>query len=254
MIKKTLQSFFFLFFLIQLSGQNNEKEISIKDNPGFINIISYGLDLPAGNMKDLYGTNFRFGVASTYYFTNSNFSIGVSADYLFGYKVKINPVSNLQTYDNQIFNSNPEFSALNMSERGLIFGVLLSKIIPFKVADKRSGLRLDAGPYFFSHWIHFNDEFGKIPQLEGEYKKGYDNLTGGFAMKEFIGYQHLTKKSRVSFNAGFEFFQGYTKNLRYNNYSTASTEDEKKFDFLFGVKVGWILPLYIEKNPEEIFY
>lgn len=254
MTKRLFLSFLLLFLLCFLNGQNTLTKNSVKNDPGFINIISYGLDLPAGNMRDLYGYNFRFGIAPTYYFANSNFSIGFSADYIFGYKVKINPVSNLQTYDEQILNSGPGISSFNMTERGIVAGAFVSKVFPFKSHNLRTGIRIDFGPYFFSHWIHYKDDLGTIPQLEGEYRKGYDRLTGGFALKEFIGYQHLSQKSNVSFNAGFEFFQGFTKSFRLHNFSNASTDNEKKIDLLFGIKIGWILPIYIEKNPEEIYY
>ncbi len=254
MTKRIILSFLILFLIIKLIGQNIKTGNSVKNDPGFINIISYGLDLPAGNMQESFGYNFRFGVAPTYYFANSNFSIGISADYIFGYKVKINPVSNLQTYDEQIFNSSPGISAFNMSERGFVAGAFISKVLAFDSDNLRTGIRIDLGPYFFSHWIHFKDDLGSIPQLEGDYRKGYDRLTGGFALKEFIGYQHLSQRSKVSFNAGFEFFQGFTKSIRIQNYNTASTDNDKKIDLLFGIKIGWILPIYIEKNPEEIYY
>lgn len=254
MIKRIIFSLLILFTIINLIGQDIKTGHAVKNDPGFINIISYGLDLPAGNMQKSYGYNFRFGLAPTFYFANSNFSIGISADYIFGYKVKINPVSNIQTYDGQILNSGPGISSFNMSERGLAAGAFVSKIFAFDPHNLRSGIRIDVGPYFFSHWVNFKDDLGTIPQLEGDYRKGYDRLTGGFALKEFIGYQHLSQDSKISFNAGFEFFQGFTKSLRIHNYSTASSDNDRKIDLLYGIKIGWILPVYIEKNPEEIYY
>ena len=79
-------------------------------------------------------------------------------------------------------------------------------------------------------------------------------MTGGFGIKEFIGYQYLDQKSKISFIAGFEFIQAWTKNLRYHIYDTATTDATRNFDMLFGVKAGWILPIYIEKNSDEIYY
>ncbi|MGE5356650.1 MAG: hypothetical protein ACM3PT_10485 [Deltaproteobacteria bacterium] len=237
-----------------LNGQSDDS-IRIKyDDPGIINIFSYGIDVPGGDMKQSFGYNFRFGISPSYYFSNSNISAGISFDYIFGYKVRINPVSNLLTEDGQLINSNSGSASLNLSERGIVAGLYISKVFQYNREKPRTGIRIDLGPYFLCHWIHYNDESGTIPQLSGDYKKGYDRFTGGFAFKEFIGFQHLSQRSKISFTAGFEFFQGFTKSYRHFNYSDASVDNKKKNDFMSGIKVGWILPLYIIKNPEEIYY
>jgi hypothetical protein len=243
-----------LVFIVRLQAQQETEILPVKTNPGFINIFSYGVDLPAGDLADKYGLNLRFGASTSYYFANSNISIGISGDYLLGQKVKNDPVSNLRTSDGYVVSTGGLQNSLKMSQRGLVFGAYLSKIFPLKPDKIRTGIRLDIGCYYLGHWTHFNDEFGVVPQLVGEYKKGYDKMSGGFALKEFIGYQYLDQKSRISFIAGFEFFQAQTKNLRYHNYDTATNDISKNFDMLFGVKAGWILPIYIEKNPQEIYY
>jgi len=245
---------FCLVFLFSLQAQDGPAVLPVKTNPGFINIFSYGVDLPGGDMADKYGLNLRFGASSSYYFQNSNISLGISVDYMLGQKVKNDPIANLRTSDGYIVSTGGLQNSLKISQRGLVFGAYMSKIFPFKHDKTRTGIRLDIGCYYFGHWTHFNDEFGVIPQLVGEYKKGYDRMSGGLALKEFIGYQYLDQKSRISFIAGFEFFQAQTKSLRYNMYDSATTDTSKNFDMLFGFKAGWILPIYIEKSPEEIYY
>lgn len=255
LIRNILLSLFLFISAISVTiGQIADNIKKNTNDAGFINIFSYGVDLPGGEMYNKYSFNFRFGISPTYYFYNSNISLGVSADYIFGNKVKNISYSNLLTSDDEIINTSLLLSSLETTERGLLFGVIFSKIFPFDKQNIRTGLRIDIGPYYLAHWIHFKDALGEIPQLEGDYKKGYDQLTGGPALKEFIGYQYLNQKKRISFIAGFEFYQAYTKNLRLYNFSTATENNKRNFDFLSGIKVGWILPLYKIKNPEEIYY
>ncbi len=250
--KHTLPLILFLFFLTDFASLNAQNNKEPKLNPGFIIGFSYGYDIPAGDMVKLYGNNFKIDITPTYYFKGSNIAIGLDLSYLFNGEVKQNTFLNLLAFDNHIIGVDGSFANIQTSARGMIAGALVSKIIPFNI-NLRSGIKIEAGTYMFRHWTNFKI-IGEIPQLKSDYLKGYDRLTGGFALKEFIGYQHLEEGSKINFYAGFELYQAFTKNLRGFNYDTAQIDNTRKHDYLFGVKIGWILPLYIDKNPEEIYY
>lgn len=247
--------FIFIFFttINSLSAQKSDEAVKSDYNSGFIIGFSYGLNFSGGDLNDRFGNNFKIDITPTYYFNNSNISIGIEGSYLFGNNVKESVLSNLLTYDDQIISIDKSLSSLSVSERGFLFGGLASKIFPFN-SNKRSGLRIELGAYYLRHWVNMKTEFGIIPQLEGDYKKGYDHLTGGLSFKEFIGYQYLKKDSKINFYAGFEFIQGFTKSLREINYNTGVIDLQSRNDYLFGFKLGWILPIYIENNPDEIYY
>jgi len=239
-------------FSSALIAQEIQTEKSNEDS-GVITEFSYGFFIPGGDLQNRFGNNFKVDISPVYYFYNSSFSIGLEISYLFGSEVKINPLSNLISYDNQLIGTDKTFASLTMDERGYQAGLKIGKIISFD-NHIRSGLKLELGIGIIRHWIHFQKDFGVLPQLEGEYLKGYDRLTGGFSTKEFFGYQYLKRDSRINFYAGFEFVQGFTKSLRRYNYDQAAYDLDKRKDFLFGFKIGWILPLYIMKNPDEIYY
>jgi hypothetical protein len=93
-----------------------------------------------------------------------------------------------------------------------------------------------------------------VPQLTGNYKKGYDRLTNGLAINEFIGYQMLSTNKRVNFYFGFEFTQGFTQSRRDFDFDTRSADTQKRFDSLMGIRAGWILPFYVGKGAAEIYY
>ncbi len=253
-MKKTLYFFIFLSLLVFESINAQEsKDTKTNISPGFITGFTYGYYFPLADLKNRFGNNFNIGISPNYYFNNSNYYIGLDFSYLFGTDVKINPLSNMTDINGQLISIDKSYAALTLDERGFLAGLNIGKIMSFN-QNKRSGLKIEVGGYIFRHWIHFQKDFGILPQLEGEYLKGYDRLTGGLAIKEFIGYQYLDKDSKINFYLGLDMYQGFTKSLRKFNYDQAQYDLKSRNDFLWGIKAGWILPLYIEKHPEEIYY
>ena len=106
------------------------------------------------------------------------------------------------------------------------------------------------------HWIRFQDDSQSVPQLNGLYKAGYDRLSGGFGLSQFIGYETLALNGRINLIAGFELLEGFTSNLRSINYDTQTKDDRSRFDMTSGLRIGLILPFYKYTSGEEkeIFY
>ncbi len=248
-INKLILLVIILFFFSTIT--TNAQKV-YKQNPGFIFGFSYGYNVSGGDLSTRFGNNFKIDVSPTFYFSGSNISVGIEASYIFSGKVKEHSFLNILTFDRHVINNNGTFATIQTSERGVLFGGLISKIIPFN-RNIRTGIKIEAGGYLFRHWISFKT-IGEIRQLTSDYLKGYDRLTGGLALKEFVGYQYLSEKSKINFYAGFEFYQGFTKSIRGYDYDKASVDNFARKDLLYGIKIGWILPLYIVKNPEEIYY
>ncbi|MCK6649378.1 MAG: hypothetical protein L6Q66_06965, partial [Bacteroidia bacterium] len=91
-----------------------------------------------------------------------------------------------------------------------------------------------------------------IPQLDSDYKKGYDRLTNGFLLSQNLGYLYLSNNRIANFYIGFECMQGFTQNRRSYNFDQMKQDTEKRVDILYGGKVSWILPLY-KKAPKEFY-
>ena len=109
------------------------------------------------------------------------------------------------------------------------------------------------GAGLLQHHIRIENKDNNTPPVLDEYKKGYDKLTNGLSTREFIGYQYLSNKNILNFYAGFEFYQAWTECRRDYNFDTMEEDNTKRNDYLFGVRVGWILPLY-QKAPNEYYY
>ena len=120
----------------------------------------------------------------------------------------------------------------------------VGKIIPLSKKNLHSGLKVTVSGGFMEHWIKIADVREATPQVRGEYLKGYDRLANGFMLKEFFGYVYFDKRKLINFYVGVEAIQGFTQGRRDLNFDTQRAGTEKRLDLLFGLKGGWILPIY----------
>jgi hypothetical protein len=110
-----------------------------------------------------------------------------------------------------------------------------------------------AGVGFLQHKIHIEVLEENVPSLSSNYRIGYDRLTNGISLHEFLGYFYVSERMRINFMAGFDFSQSFTKNRRDWDFFAQRKLDESRKDYLNGFKVGFILPLY-QRQPKEFYY
>ena len=110
-----------------------------------------------------------------------------------------------------------------------------------------------AGAGYMQHRIHIEVKNKAASPLKDDYKKGYDRYTNGFSASQFIGYMHIGKARFTNFFIGAEFVQAWTKNRRSMNFDTMQRDDKDRFDFLGGIKVGWVIP-FNKREPEDFYY
>ena len=127
------------------------------------------------------------------------------------------------------------------------------QIIKFIENNKNSGIFMYVGLGYMQHKINIYDVDKTLPQITGNLKKGYDRLTGGPAAEQFIGYMFLARNRLVNWFAGIEIQEGFTTGLRGYQYDLMGTDNKQRHDILFGIKLGWMLPLY-QKAPKEFYY
>lgn len=243
----------FCLLLNNLTISSLAQSIVVTDEArGLLVNIALAGQFPDGDMAERFGANLNVG-GSLLYLTSSKWLVGVEGSFLFGNNLKEDVLANLRTSDGNIIGSSKEYTDVISEERGWFIGATIGKIIPFKANDKRSGLRLTVSAGMLQHKISIDDQSGEVPQLADEYMKGYDRLTNGFALTEFIGYQHFSKNRLINYFLGFEFTQGFTQNRRSFNFDTMTTEEGSRLDLLYGFRVGWTLPLYTSDSLEEDF-
>ncbi len=230
-----------------------------KDSTLSMHLVCFQMSgqLPGGDLVKRYGANIDVGV-SYFYKTKKNFLFGIDPHFFFGKNIKEDVLAPIKTPEGTVTNSEGNFSVLRLTERGwnitLSAGKVISKIGSFKLSpNPNSGIMLMLGAGYMQHKIHFLDEARKTPQIAGDYVKGYDRLTGGAVVKEFIGYTYFSNNRLANIYCGFEFYQGFTQSLRSYNYDQMSAETGMRIDLLYGFRVGWILPIYKRAESDNLF-
>lgn len=215
--------------------------------------ISYGIELPFGDLKDRFGTSFQLGLGLER-ITDNNLIWGADWKYLFGDNVNEDPLAPLRNIENEILGVDNNPAVVFLRERGMYLGVVAGKLFPLH-KNSRSGIRATIGAGMFYHYIRLQDDTNSVPQIAGDYAKGYDRKSLGPSLKQQVFYQYLQQDKKINFYIGLEFLQGFTHNIRPIDFDTQMTNDVSRFDMILGFKVGWILPIYSENyEDEEIFY
>ena len=232
-----------------------QAQVNPKDSLSFSMFFpSYSMDLPGADMKERFGLSNTIGAGYTYLFKN-RWMISAEGNFIFGHYLKNygSILSNISTKDGQIIDQNGVFASLAISERGYSFFLKAGHLIPLAGPNPNSGLILMAGGGMLQHKYRIENSDNAAPQLRGDYKKGYDHLCNGPAVTEFIGYQYIGNDKKINFFAGLEFIQAWTQSRRAYYFNEMKVPDEKRFDMLSGIKLGWIVPLY-RKTGHEFYY
>ncbi|HIA36947.1 MAG TPA: hypothetical protein EYM84_06605 [Flavobacteriales bacterium] len=232
-------------------------QVNPKDSIVFTTIVStsFSVNFPGGDLVNRFGINGTVGGAFAFK-TRKNWFYGINYEYIFGKDVKEWQIlNNLNTQDGFIINSDGMPTEIYLFERGYTLKGVFGKISPL-LGKVKLGPNMNSGIFYWigfgvlQHRIHIKSE---VPQLQEEYAKGYDRLSNGIAVSEFIGYLYLGNTRMINFYFGVETCQAWTKNRRGYNYDMMSEDKESRLDLLTGFRFGWVLPLY-KKVPNEFYY
>ncbi len=219
----------------------------------FLN-ANYSIMAPVGVLSERFGTGFSAGGQVEWMTWPGNWILGIDGQFGFAGKVKENVLDFLQDEDENIVSRDLSISQAFLQQRLVSGKIVVGKLIPFFESNKRSGLRVTLGGGYQFHWIKVNDELKSLAQIEGDYGTGYDRLTGGFLISEFIGYQHISLNRRVNFYAGMDVGQAFGKSLRSYDYATMQRDDRSRVDVTLTFRVGWSIPLWTGTGTRDIYY
>jgi hypothetical protein len=216
-----------------------------------------GVCQPQADWSKRFGTFGEAGVGFGYK-TASGWLFGLEGAFLFGNKVKEDPLYELRTSEGFVISQNGTPSSLTVQQRGLKLPWLKAGKIFHKTygrkASVNSGYVFQLGGTYLQHIIHYQKvSGGDVGQLRDEYKKGYDRLCSGFALTESLGYMYLSNKRGMNFYAGLECMQGFTKSQRID-FNTQTRDNSRRLDMSIGFKVAWILPLLKRDENEEFYF
>lgn len=267
-----LKSFILVFILlcfVQLSSaqqnttqpsEETKKEAPEKKKKRFdpsntvMFVPSYTAQFPYGDMGDRFGFNSLFGMQIAYKM-KKNWIVGLDGGFLFGTKVKEAYVTdNISTATGQFVSQNNDLVRVTPQEQGFNIKFTFGKVIPFSEKYPDAGLLLMTGFGFLEHKIVLNVKKETLPQLNKTYRKGYDRMSNGPVISQFIGGIFLERKKFFSFYGGFQFDVAFTQGRRnYDFYLQAPLKD-KRIDLFVGIKLGWVIPIFTQTSEKEFFY
>ena len=217
----------------------------------------FAYHFPLGDLRTMFKNNFAVGPGFTFK-SASNWTVGFHFDYMFGANMRDSAFFNGTLANDQgiVIDGNGLVSQGGITAEGRYWTVQadFGKIIPVN-RWKNSGIWLRLGAGYFSHRLRLDDFGNQYPQLEGNYAKGYDRLSGGFVLNQFVGYQFVRKNRMLNFYIGLEFHEMWTKPNRNYVFYEGPTDDMKaKFSGMVGFKAGWNIPLYERKTTTTFYY
>lgn len=215
--------------------------------------ISYGFHNPTGDLANRSGILQSIGGQFGMKF-KSNIYLGFKMDYVFANTVREEGVlDNIRTKDGGIIEIGGQQSNPILDIEGYTVSIMAGYLFPILGPNPNSGFLISAGPCFLQHRIQIDYRDAQIPQLEDDYISGYDRLTNGFGLNEFVGYMFFSKRKLINMYAGFDFMQTWTKNQREYNYDEGKADVEVRNDNMVGFRIGWILTLY-RRAPDPYYY
>jgi len=274
MNKKTI--FFLLIFFT--AGTTLFAQEFYSRNPNYVDTATvmiwaspnFSVQLPFGKgyLASTFHFNYNIGLEFTMK-AKSNWTFGAVFNYMFGSKIRkqvpeiLGDMAFLHRINDKeeisvIYNYAGDNSMVLTHEgRYWYFGATIGKIFPLN-HWKNSGLWLNLSAGYFGHKIYFNDINQIFPQIDQKtYRLGYDQHSSGIALNQFFGYLFLQKRRVLSFYAGIEVWEIFSKPDRgyifVGEYAGYTDNLPRKFSGLVGVKIGWNLPFY-EKKRVTTFY
>lgn len=245
---------YFLLFIFFIISRINTQAQSVKDSTFRILMVGvhFSGQIPMADMAKRYGPNLNAGGSFTWK-TKHNVIFSAEGSYFFGRNIKEDPLKSMRVGEEKQLIDNEGYPAdLRLTERGWNIYVNAGYLFKKLGHNPNSGLMVTAGAGWMQHKIKFYDANQKVAAVYGDLKKGYDRLSGGFALSQYIGYQYLSNNRLANFNIGLEFYEGFTHSLRGYNYDTGFADTEQRLDVLIGVRLGWTLPLY--KRIKDFYY
>jgi len=246
----------FLIIAILVGFVWGSKAQTIADTSMNIHLTSFHLSghVPGGDMGKRYGTS--LGVGGSYmYKTEKQWILMADLTFITGNTYKADSIfDNLKDEYGDFISIYGEISEHKYYERGFYAAGGVGRLFPVFGPNPNSGLMCMLSAGILQHKTLIHQDGADIPGINGDYAKGYDRLTNGFAISEFIGYMHLDNSDPVNFYVGLEFTQGWTKNRRDWDFYLNGPELGLKHDYMFGLRFGWIFPINKKATNTYYFY
>ena len=243
--------FFSIIGLSSISAQATDKYLF--SNKIFNLQFLYNYHVPSGNYANTFGNYSGVGFGGMLK-TKKNWTFSGEGNFLFGNEIRATGILDQLVSSGGFISStsgNPGNYMVNM--RGFSFYLQGGRVFAWNKKNMNSGILLKGGIGFIQHKIGFNLKENNMPQLDENYAKGYDRLSNGFSVNQFIGYNHQSINRLINFYIGLEFMMAQTVNRRGFNYDEMKFDMGNKLDQSVSVRFGWMIPIYLNTKEENEF-
>lgn len=255
LMKTLIPSFLFACFMLVSSFSNAQRNVADSIIPSTWLVIQYGGGFTNADLADRYGYLSHIGIFAGYK-TKKNWVLGIDGAFMFGSNVRMTGLfDHLTDSKGNITDQNGDIATVRALPRGFFTNAVIGKVLPILSPNPNSGVYVNFGVGYLLHKLRVETQDHVVPQLELDYRKGYDRLTTGINTSQFIGYALMADDSPINFFAGFYAQQGFTKNQRTVNFDQPGVpvSTELRLDLQFGFKVGWMVPVY-QRQPKEYYF
>lgn len=243
---------FMLFISLYSNAQRNVKDSAI--STPWVG-VHYGANLPGADLLARYGFLNHVGFMAGYK-TKKQWYYGLDANFIFGRTVHMTGLfDHLVDDKGNITDVNGDIAKVFVMPRGFNANVSVGRLFPIFGSNKSSGIFIHGGLGYLLHHLRVETQDQVIPQLELDYKKGYDRLSIGINTHQFVGYAFLADGGFYNFYAGLYAQQGFTKNQRtiYFDQPTVPVSTATRLDLQFGLRAGWFIPIY-KRKPKDYYF
>ena len=232
-----------------------------KPRKGFILTGNASFDMPAGDIAKLFGLSYRVGFG-TLYKTENNWLFGAKFDFIIGNQIKEDSLMiNIRDHYNDNFSgkyvefigSDGTRVAIPIFERGYAVGLEAGKIFSTSKLKPDNGIMMITTAGFMQYKIDIFDANNAVPEIRGNYLKGYDRLTNGLFLEQYLGYVYFSKSRLINFHVGLDALFGFTQDRRDYLYDVMRTDNKQRIDILFGLRGGWYIPMFKRKSEDLLF-
>jgi hypothetical protein len=216
-------------------------------------IPNYNLEQPLLDLNKRFGWFNGLGI-SLQYKSKARWVYGVEASWHFGNTLnESNYLEPLTTKEHLFIGNDGYLQQPLYFMRGLKLNAFVGYLFPIHKRNANSGLLTTFGVGYFQHHIKIDALQTELPIVTGDYIKGFDRLSTGIALQQFAGYLYAHPTYLINFYAGLTFTEGLTKSARGYNYDTLQKDEALRKDFSIGLKIGWIIPFYQQKQSKQYY-
>lgn len=232
--------------------------------------VTYAAQFPGLDTRTDYGFTNTIG-GSFIQKTQGNWLFTANGNFIFGNQIKGSRIDllgeSITTIYGEVIGGGGLPTSLAFFERGLHFQAEVGKLFPL-APNPNSGIFVQVGAgYLWNRLrIEYQIEAQNPPQpLLDDYQYGYDKMRGGFALHGEAGYLILSNTRVYNLSVSLEVTYARTKPLRDYDFRVFYDEDgephlmgyndkSQRFnDLYYGIRVGWMIPVY-QRQPDEYYY